>query len=811
MAVRDDSGADAPLRRDVRLLGDLLGRVLVEQEGGRLLEDVEHVRALARAARGGARRDELHDAVEALPVARQASVLRAFALYFQLANVAEQHHRVRRRREYAHEQLVPRESLAEAFELLDGVREGEIEQRVSLELVLTAHPTEAARRTVLAAHLRVSALLAELDDPLRAPTRQAEIEEALAEEITMLWQADEVRSRRPRVVDEIRNGHWFFEQSLIDAAERLLADYRRRLPDAPAPLRFGTWIGGDADGNPNAGPETIAEALERARRLLLARYRDEVRALAAALGVSSRLTPVSDELLESIAADELALPEYAAELGDQNLDEPYRRKLSLMWRRLADDRYASPDDFAEDLAVLDRSLRENRGGRIADGELAAIRRRLELFGFHLAKLDVRLHADELSSGSDRARATLAAVADARVRHGAAALDTVIVSGTSSAADVQRVHELTEEPLSVVPLFESVVDLRAAPRIYEELLDTVGCREVMVGYSDSAKDAGYLAAQWEIRSALVALADVARRRGAELTVFHGRGGSAGRGGGPTHAAILAQPQGVPPGRLKVTEQGETIAFKYGLPGLAYRNLEAALAATLLAAEPQLAGMDAPEGGEELVAALAERSHRVYRDLVDDERFVPFFRAFTPVDELALLHIGSRPARRPESAGYLSSLRAIPWVFAWTQNRCLLPSWYGCGSAFADADVDALRGLYRDWAFFRALVQNLEMTLAKSSIEIANEYLELVDDTTLWEPIAAEHERAAAAVLEIVEAGELLDRHPVLQRSVRLRNPYVDPMNAIQVALLRRYRTGDEEAVAPLLRSIAGIAAALRNTG
>ena len=279
-----------------------------------------------------------------------------------------------------------------------------------------------------------------------------------------------------------------------------------------------------------------------------------------------------------------------------------------MWRRLADDRYAAPEDFAEDLAVLDRSLRANRGARIADGELAALRRRVELFGFHLAKLDVRLHADELAAGSERARATLAAVADARARHGAAALDTVIVSGTSSAADVQRVHELTQEPLSVVPLFESVADLRAAPRIYEELLDTVGCREVMVGYSDSAKDAGYLAAQWEIRSALVALADVARRRGAELTVFHGRGGSAGRGGGPTHAAILAQPQGVPPGRLKVTEQGETIAFKYGLPGLAYRNLEAALAATLLAAEPQLAGVDAPEGGEELVAALAERSHR-----------------------------------------------------------------------------------------------------------------------------------------------------------------------------------------------------------
>ena len=400
---------------------------------------------------------------------------------------------------------------------------------------------------------------------------------------------------------------------------------------------------------------------------------------------------------------------------------------------------------------------------------------------------------------------------ARRRHGPAALDTVIVSGTASAADVVRVREASDEPLSVVPLFESVEALRAAPRIYEELLDSVGCREVMVGYSDSAKDAGYLAAQWEIRAALVALAEVARRRGTELTVFHGRGGSAGRGGGPTFDAILAQPQSVPPGRLKLTEQGETIAFKYELPGLAYRNLEAALAATLLAATPEASGAAPPEGAEPLAAALAERSRAAYRALVDDARFAGFFRAFTPVDELALLNIGSRPARRPEGADYLASLRAIPWVFAWTQNRCLLPAWYGCGEAFAAADAGELRGLYRDWPFFRTLVQNLEMTLAKSSMSIAAEYLELVDDAALWQPIADEHERTVAYVLEIVEAGELLDRHPVVQRSIRLRNPYVDPINAIQVSLLRRYRGGDEAAVPPLLRSIAGIAAGLRNTG
>src|SRR5712691_5379581 len=313
---------DAPVRRDIRLLGDLLGQVLVEQEDESLLEDVERVRALARAFRSGAPHEELQEAVRELPLERQASVLRAFALYFQLANVAEQEHRVRRLRAYKREERVPSESLEDSFQRIGDAPPHD----VLLQLVLTAHPTEATRRTVLASHLRIAALLDEL-----------------AAEITALWQADEVRSRRPRVVDEIRNGHWFFERSLIDASEKLLADYRRWLPRAPTPLRWGTWIGGDADGNPNAGPHTIAEALERARRLLRLRYRDEVRALAASIGVSSLLTPVDDELTESIARDERELAEYAEEIGDQNLDEPYRRKLSFMWRRLDSDQYESAE------------------------------------------------------------------------------------------------------------------------------------------------------------------------------------------------------------------------------------------------------------------------------------------------------------------------------------------------------------------------------------------------------------------------------------------------------------------------------------
>jgi phosphoenolpyruvate carboxylase len=813
-----------------------------------LLDLEEEIRHLARASRATGRtaqRERLRGTIAALDPERQALVLRAFGVYFQLVNLAEQHHRLRRRRQYEHERRVPRESLADAVRRLEraGVDEEELERaarQLSLELVLTAHPTEATRRTVLAAHLRLARLLAQLDDSL-TPARRRRVEAALAEEVTLLWQTDEVRSRRPHVVDEIRHGLWFFEQSLLRVSELLLADYRRLLPNTPAPFHFGTWIGGDLDGNPSAGPETVREALAQARTLALATYAAEVRELAQAIGISSQLTTPSAELVASIARDEQDLPEYAAALEDRNLDEPYRRKLSFAWRRLRNavegegPAYETPSALASDLDVLDRSLRAGKADRVADGRLASLRRRVELFGFHLAKLDVRIHAEDLRIASDRARDTVAAIARARASHGPEAVDTLIVSGTISADDVLRGLDLAEEAgveLSIVPLFETIASLRSAAEIVEHLLDEPrfgrlvsargGRLEVMVGYSDSGKDGGYLTAQWEIFRAQRALAGLAARRGLELTIFHGRGGSAGRGGGPTHAAILAQPPGHPPGRLKLTEQGETVSFKYGLPGLAYRNLEAALAATLLASFPDAAGSEPPEEALAALGALSEPAADAYRALVhDDPHFPAFFRQFTPIDELALLEIGSRPTRRPSGIDDLTALRAIPWVFAWTQNRCVLPAWFGCGTAFASASKRELRSLYRAFPFFRSLVANLEMTLAKSSLDIAEGYLELVEPgperDRIFEAIAAEHERTVAGVLAIVGARELLDRQPVIQRSIRLRNPYVDPMNAIQVELLRRYRDPDasdadrEALLRPLLRSITGIAAALRNTG
>jgi phosphoenolpyruvate carboxylase len=628
------------------------------------------------------------------------------------------------------------------------------------------------------------------------------------------------------VIDEIRHGLWFFEESLLDAAESLFAVYRERFPDAPPPFSFGTWIGGDLDGNPGVGGPTIAAALQRSRELALARYRREIRELAVAIASSRSLVPVSPELDESIARDERELPLYASEIRHLNTFEPYRRKLSFMWARIDEDEYRTPEELLADLRVIRRSLESARGGRVAAGRLAALERRVELFGFHLAKLDVRLHADEVHAPTQRTREVFAAVGAARRRHGARALDTVIVSATTSADDVLAVLDLSSEPVSIVPLFETIADLGAAPEIVRTLLADeryaarVAARgsrlEVMVGYSDSGKDGGYLAARWAIYRAQEELAAVAREAGVALTIFHGRGGSAGRGGGPTHAAILAQAPGEPPGRLKLTEQGETISFKYGLPAMAYRNLESALAGTVLSAFPSIAGRTPEPDERAFLHDLAAASEAQYRTLVwQTPGFVDFFRAFTPVDELALLEIGSRPARRPEGGDYLGSLRAIPWVFAWTQNRTLLPAWYGCGAAFAGADLERLRGLHRELPFFRTLVDNLEMTLAKSSPEVAREYLELVpaelEPERLWGEIEAEHHRTVSAVLAIVGEDRLLEGHPVVRRSIGIRNPYVDPMNAIQVELLRRFRSGDESARLPLMRSIAGIAAALRNTG
>jgi phosphoenolpyruvate carboxylase len=812
-----NSSSDAPLRANVRLLGEILGRVIAEQEGDAVLRLEERIRLLARLGRRG---DEgssraLAETIAGLDVAAQAVVLRAFTMYFHLANIAEQHHRIRRRHELEREGEMLRESLDEAIGQLEseGVEKAELRKaaaRVSVDLVLTAHPTEALPRTILEKHRLLAGLIAAFDDPRLTTREQEELEERLAEEVTLLWQTDEVRSHRPRVVDEIRQGLWFLEQSLWDAAPTLVQTWRERLGPS-SPLRFGSWIGGDLDGNPNAGPETVREAVERSAATVSELLRREVRSLATSWGISTTLVEADGEV------GAVDLPE------DRNPTEPYRRRLTAIWEGLGEDRYQSASELANELDLIERSLRAHHGARVADGGLAALRRRLDVFGLHGVSLEVRLHVSTLRDDPDRAAAVLAEAAALQRERGPECIDRLVVSMTHSADDVLLAEALAAEAgldVAVVPLLETIDDLRGSSALVEELLARSPRErlEVMVGYSDSGKDGGVVTAQWEIFRAQEALAWLAGEHGVELTIFHGRGGSAGRGGGPTYGAIVAQPPHAVAGRLKLTEQGETIAFKYGLPGLARRNLEAALAATLLTAFPNRVLPEAPDGARETIEEVSEAAYTRFRATVwEDPAFPGFFSAFTPLDELTLLEIGSRPASRPEASGSteLAALRAIPWVFSWTQTRCILPAWLGAGTGFAARPVEELRELYAGWPFFRALVENLEMSLAKTSMGIAERYLELVPDGALAARVFAglrdEHDRTRAAVIEIVEARELLDRQPVLQQSIRLRNPYVDPMNAIQVELLGRHRAGDPDALRPLLRSIAGIAAALRNTG
>jgi phosphoenolpyruvate carboxylase len=807
---------DAALRANVRLLGTILGRVLVEQEGEDVFRLEERIRLLGRLGRRGdeGSRRALAEVISGLDVERQALILRAFSVYFHLANIAEQHHRLRRRREVERDGGTLRESLADALTQLEkaGVEADELAAAaatVSVELVLTAHPTEAFPRTVLEKHRRIGELLAELDDTRLTQGERVEVEESLAEEITILWQTDEVRSSRPRVVDEIRQGLWFLEESLWDAGPDLVEEWQRHLPGIP--LRFGSWIGGDLDGNPNAGAPTVREAVERSRELVTRLLRRDIRALAASWGMSTSLVDVDP------AVGDVSLPD------DVNPGEPYRRRLTAIWERLGANGYASASEVQTELDLIDASLRAHGGQRIAAGGLAALRRRLDVFGLYGASLDVRVHSSALRGDPDGVARVLAEAARLQQSHGAECIDGLVISMTRSADDILLAEQLVAEAgaaLQVVPLLETVADLREAPELVGRLLDQSprDRLEVMVGYSDSGKDGGVVTAQWEIFRAQESLAWVTGERGVALTIFHGRGGSAGRGGGPTYAAILAQPPHAVDGRLKVTEQGETIAFKYGIPRLARRNLEAAVAATLIASLPNRVVHEAPIGAREAIEAVSAAAEASYRAVVwDDPEFPSFFRSFTPLDELRRLEIGSRPASRPEAAGAveLEALRAIPWVFSWTQTRCILPAWLGAGTGLSAIPVDELRRLYATWPFFRALVENLEMSLAKTSMEIAQHYLQLVPDESLamrvFSRLRDEHDLAVARVLEIVEAHDLLDRQPVIQQSVRLRNPYVDPMNAIQVELIQRFRAGDESALRPLLRSIAGIAAALRNTG
>ena len=912
---------DEPLRRDINLLGRVLGRILIEQEGKDLFEAEEELRLLCKRLRfdyDPELDERLRLQIDAMSVEELRRIVRAFSVYFQLVNIAERYHRVRRRRQYESSPENPpqRASVASALARLKNEGLGQQELRSVLEsmavgLVLTAHPTEAMRRSVRRKHVRIGEMLEEMESPALTWKEQRRLEEDLAEEITILWQTDELRVRRPEVKQEIERTLLFFENPLISATleayrefeEELSRQFPEDTPNLGRVLEFGSWVGGDQDGNPFVEPEMITAALHLHREVILKRHLASVQWLTDHMSQSARMIPVSDELRRSLERDEELMPEMVERYRGVDPNEIYRRKLLLMAERLrstllrpeSNAAYPTVANFVDDLCNIRASLLENGGERVAEGQLRDIIRQAEVFGFHLAKLDVRQESstvvtaaaelvsaatkkdlldmdeearaaylrklladrdlqlpepEDVSEDSRKVLETFERIRRAKEDFSGTPVETFILSMARHASDVLSVQLLARQSgllevdesgrctanyLRVTPLFETVDDLQRAPEVLRFLLEDPFYRsslsqsddlqEIMLGYSDSGKDAGYVTSNWTLYQAQGLISSVAREFGVNLRLFHGRGGSAGRGGGPSYQAIMSQPRNTLQGRIRITEQGEVISFKYSMRGLARRNLDTVLAAVLESSaddttrEPQTRW-------EQVMEELSATAQETYRSLVyDDEDFLAFFSESSPIGELSLLNMGSRPARRMQNPA-VDSLRAIPWVFAWTQNRFLLPSWYGAGTAFKgfaeeEQGLAVLREMYEGWPFFRTLVDFMQMTLAKSDLRIAENYTSLVSDPAtrerMWTRISEEHAACTEALLLITGNENLLDDSPVLQRSIRLRNPYVDPLSYIQVTLLRRLRTLPEDSperesvLNTLLLTISGVSSGMLNTG
>lgn len=900
---------DAPLHRDIRILGDLLGEVLAEQCGTNVFDHVERIRKAAKSFRGEpstATRTALQQAVDAVPGELRSDTIHAFSVYFQLVNLAEQNHRLRRRRAYEKSDQPQRGTFQEAMNALhthevppDQVQE--LLQEVGIELILTAHPTEALRRTVLDKHTKISAFLEEMDDPRKAPRELERLREQIRTEIIALWQTRSVRKHRITVIDEVRNGLYFLDQILFDVLpqvhEKLERAVSERFGDqdiqVPELIRFGSWMGGDRDGNPNVTHDVTEQTLKLHFDLAVSKYQEKLHQLARDLSPS----------VERVGADEALLKSL-----DAPSDEPYRAKIDQMVERLLNTkryvhgepttgpRYHSVDELLDDIALMDTSLRNHRGARLADTFVRPLQLQASLFGFHMVTLDIRQHsgvheraiselldvagvADYQSLGEeDRIRVLSECLASARpirnpyhaysdetleairvfdcirsghVQFGRASVRDYLISMTQGASDLLEVLLLAKESglfgwpegpeaaptshLNVVPLFETIEDLQAAPAIMQSLFENPvyrrhievhnNAQEIMLGYSDSNKDGGYLTANWSLYTAQQALLDVAAAHAIRLKFFHGRGGALGRGGGPVEQSILAQPVRALHGHVKITEQGEVISQRYSHKGIAERSLESAAAAVLIGAARSRFDSSETEPAQwiRLLDSASQRSFEAYRAFVfGDEDFLTYFHTATPVDEIGKLNIGSRPSKRSQSAK-IEDLRAIPWVFSWTQSRHLLPAWYGFGTSMeellqVEGNPDHLRAMYRGWPFFRTLVDNLQMALAKADMLVAREYAHLAGDVglRLFAEIEREYERSRRAVLQITGYGELLDNKSVIQASIQLRNPYVDPLSFFQVRLLRQLRetANDEERallLADVLLTINGIAAGLRNTG
>jgi phosphoenolpyruvate carboxylase len=900
------------LHDDIELLGGLLGELIRAQERAEAFALEERARALGKALRSGREpaRDQLRTLVEGLALEEAAVLVRAFTTYFRLVNLAEDNERIRRIRAHEREAFpAPRRgSLREAVGIIAARGAGaaglqELLAQAEVRLVLTAHPTEARRRTTVAKLARIFAALRELDERHPGPEELARRRSQLAATIQELWSSDEIRAVSPTVLDEVRAGLVYFQSTLVDVVPRLYRELEDAVEDVfpgggivvPPFLSFGSWIGGDRDGNPNVTPRVTRQTLDLMRTTALAFLERRVQRLAERVSVSSRVAGAAPLLEAPLRAGGERFPQLARELTRHNAEEPYRQFFTLARERLrASSRgdpegYADPGELLADLRLAEQALHAQRAAWIAAGDLHDVIREVEVFGFHLARLDIREHAsrhrqaiaglfahagveprygelDEDARCSLLARAlageaqltpadttalppvagevldTFAMLREALSSGYGDALGAYVISGAATPSDALEVLLMMKETglaavggaqaaLPIAPLFEYGEALRDASGTMGALLEQPAYRaalrswgnrqEVMLGYSDSNKDVGYLASMWGVHQAQSALAELLQTRGVRSVFFHGRGGALGRGGGPTNVAILAQPPGTVEGRIKLTEQGEVVAAKYSTRQIAHRELELIAGAALVS---RLLAQPAPERlvvFEELLEQMASRSREVYRELVYRQPdFERFFEQATPIEEIARLRLGSRPARRGASQR-IEELRAIPWVFSWTQARIILPAWYGLGSALVHArelvGIEVLQEMGRDWPFFAALLSNAEMALAKADMTIGERYAELVEDATLrdaiWTRIRSEYERTREQLLAVTDQTRLLDRTPVLQRSIERRNPYVDPLSFIQVELLRRLRRdgASEDLVRAMLQTINGIAGGLRNTG
>jgi len=877
------AATDTLLREDVRQLGALVGAVLADQGTPALLAKVEAIRRAAIARREN---DEpvnaLADVLADTPTGDAEAVVRAFSMYFSAINLAERVHRIRRRRDWQRISDAPQPGGLEAVlrQLQDeGVTLTELQaslDRLWMEPVFTAHPTEAVRRAMLEKeHTIVERLLADLDRSRTPPERrtdQARIRLALT---SVHDEAEHVGFYLARILYRVLP---VFYEELADAVETV---YGARI-ELPPVLRFGTWVGGDMDGNPNVNADTVRAALALQSARVLAEYRRDLAALGDILTQSETRAEVDPAILERARSYAARMPEAAASLSPRLADMPYRRLLDLMQARLQlteqDNRrgYASASEFVEDLTLIDASLQRHKGEHAGRFALNRVLWRARTFGFHLASLDLRqdsaVHDEAMSvllndpdwpthsvderverlhallttpptpapgTSADSTLDVLRTVLDMRQRYGDNAIGLYIISMSRSAADALAVLALArmagcvdngEVPLDVAPLFETVDDLNAATRVMRQLFADPQYRQhltargneqtVMLGYSDSAKDGGLMASRWALQTTQRELTALARETGIRLRFFHGRGGTISRGGGKTERAILAAPRGSVDGSLRVTEQGEVIHRRYGIPALALRHLEQTTAAVLRATlRPRAQDPRLPEW-RTIADELAAISRAHYRALVHERADFPdYFRAATPVDVIERLQIGSRPSRRRD--GGIHNLRAIPWVFAWSQNRSGLTGWYGIGTALQRGlqayGQDTMTDMLREWPFFAALIADVEMLLAKSDLAIFERYSELAGDemhAVFFPEIAEEFWRTVDAVKLLKQEDELLADDYRLRLSIRLRNPYVDPLSLLQVELLRRWRTGareDETLLRALVSTVNGIAAGIQNTG